>query len=82
MPLEEPVPEVVPAFDKSSGAYQLTDASLNDVFQLLLAENANRQYFHNPRIASEEFRVTGRLTPGDPLGKMEAARISVWFGNV
>ena len=63
-------PEVVPAIDKSSGAYQLTDANLNDVFQLL-AENANRQYFHNPRIASEEFRVTGRLTPGDPLGKME-----------
>ena len=63
-------PEAVPAIDKSSGAYQLTDANLNDVFQLL-AENANRQYFHNPRIASEEYRVTGRLTPGDPLGKME-----------
>lgn len=70
VPLEEQIPEQVPAIDKSSGAYQLTDASLNDVFQLL-AENANRQYFHNPRIASDEFRVTGRLTPGDPLGKME-----------
>lgn len=70
VPLEEQVPEVVPAIDRTSGAYQLTDANLNDVFQLL-AENANRQYFHNPRIASEEFRVTGRLLPGDPLGKME-----------
>lgn len=70
VPMEEKLPEVVPAIDKSSGAYQLTDASLNDVFQLL-AENANRQYFHNPRIASEEFRVTGRLIPGDPIGKME-----------
>lgn len=70
VPMEEQVPDAVPAIDKSSGAYQLTDASLNDVFQLL-AENANRQYFHNPRIASEEYRVTGRLIPGDPLGKME-----------
>ena len=69
-PAAADVPEAVPAIDKSSGAYQLTDANLNDVFQLL-AENANRQYFHNPRIASEEYRVTGRLTPGDPLGKME-----------
>lgn len=67
---QEPVPVVIPAIDKASGAYQLTDASLNDVFQLL-AENANRQYFHNPRIASEEYRVTGRLMSGDPLGKME-----------
>ena len=70
LPLEEQLPEVVPAIDKTSGSYQLTDANLNDVFQLL-AENANRQYFHNPRIADETYRVTGRLTPGDPLGKME-----------
>ena len=68
--VEEQMPAAAPAIDKTSGAYQLTDASLNDVFQLL-AENANRQYFHNPRIASEEFRVTGRLMSGDPLGKME-----------
>ncbi len=61
---------VEPAIDRSAGAFQLTDASLNDVFALL-AENANRQYFHNPRIASDEFRVTGRLTPGEPLKRME-----------
>lgn len=64
------LPVVQPDIEEAAGAYQLTDASLNDVFQLL-AENANRQYFHNPRIASDEFRVTGRLMVGDPLGKME-----------
>lgn len=70
LPLEQEPVEVVPAIDRTSGAYQLTDARLNDVFELL-AEKANRQYFHNPRIASEEFRVNGRILPGDPLGRME-----------
>ncbi|MDQ8190720.1 hypothetical protein QEH58_10445 [Roseibacillus persicicus] len=70
MPMEEQIPVAVPAIEKASGAYQLTDASLNDVFQLL-AEEANRQYFHNPRIGSDEYKVTGRLIPGDPLSKME-----------
>ncbi|MEM9079755.1 MAG: secretin N-terminal domain-containing protein [Verrucomicrobiota bacterium] len=62
--------EVQADIEEERGGYQLTDASLNDVFQLL-AEEANRQYFHNPRIAGEEFRVTGRLISGDPLSKME-----------
>lgn len=69
-PLPQEIPVVQPDIEEAAGAYQLTDAGLNDVFQLL-AENANRQYFHNPRIASDEFRVTGRLMVGDPLGKME-----------
>ncbi len=68
---EEQIPEpAIPAIDRSAGAYELTDANLNDVFALL-AENADRQYFHNPRIASEEFRVTGRLLAGNPLARME-----------
>lgn len=64
-----PVPQV-PAIDRTAGIYQLTDASLNEVFELL-AEKANRQYFHNPRIASDEYLVTGRLNPGSPLDRME-----------
>ena len=70
IPLEEEALPPVPSIDETSGSYQLTDAKLNEVFQLL-AENANRQYFHNTRISGEEFRVTGRLNSGDPLGKMK-----------
>ena len=64
------LPVVETNIEENSGAFQLTDAGLNDVFGLL-AENANRQYFHNPRISGPDFNVTGRLLVGDPLGKME-----------
>lgn len=73
-PAEAPAPQEIPPVpdieEAGFGTFQLTDANLNEVFQLL-AESANRQYFHNPRIAGEEFNVTGRLQAGSPLSNME-----------
>jgi type II secretory pathway component GspD/PulD (secretin) len=50
--------------------YLIKDASLNDIFQYL-AKEAGRQYFHNSKIASPEYRVTGHLNSGNPLQQME-----------
>ncbi|MCH7227150.1 type II secretion system protein GspD [Haloferula sp. A504] len=50
--------------------YLIKDAALNDIFQFL-AKQAGRQYFHNMKIATPEFRVTGHLNDGNPLQQME-----------
>ena len=69
LPLPPPQ-EIGSSIEGNSGSFALRDAPLNDVIELL-AEEANRQYFHNPRIATEEFLVTGRLLEGDPIANME-----------
>ena len=55
---------------KSDEGYILKDAPLNDIFQFL-AKSAGRQYFHNAKINSPEFLVTGHLNDGNPLEQME-----------
>ena len=55
---------------KSDEGYILKDAPLNDIFQFL-AKTAGRQYFHNAKINSPEFLVTGHLNEGNPLAQME-----------
>ena len=55
---------------KSEEGYILKDAPLNDIFQFL-AKSAGRQYFHNAKINSPEFLVTGHLNEGNPLAQME-----------
>ncbi len=55
---------------KSEEGYIIKDAELNDIFQFL-AKSAGRQYFHNSKISSPEFRVTGHLNDGNPLQQME-----------
>jgi len=55
---------------KSDEGYILKDAPLNDIFQFL-AKSAGRQYFHNAKINSPEFLVTGHLNEGNPLAQME-----------
>jgi len=57
--------------EQSDGGYLIHDAALNDILQML-AKNAGKQYFHNPRVASPEFNVSGILNEGDPLEQMEA----------
>lgn len=75
-----PNPKADPAFapleqqkksiaDQEDG-YLIKDANLNDIFQFL-AKEANRQYFHNAKIATPEYRVTGHLNNGNPLQQME-----------
>lgn len=55
---------------ESEEGYLIKDAPINDIFQFL-AKQAGRQYFHNAKIASPEYRVTGHLNDGNPLQQME-----------
>jgi type II secretory pathway component GspD/PulD (secretin) len=55
---------------QSDEGYLIKDAPLNDIFQFL-AKQANRQYFHNAKIATPDYRVTGHLNDGNPLQQME-----------
>ncbi len=73
-PVDTPVDPVQPAAEEqiqeSDEGYLIKDAALNDIFQFL-AKQAGRQYFHNIKISTPEFRVTGHLNDGDPLQQME-----------
>lgn len=82
IPDSSPIEAVVPPEDtvqqaaeeqqiqESDEGYLIKDASLNDLFQFL-AKQAGRQYFHNIKIATPEYRVTGHLNDGNPLQQME-----------
>lgn len=76
-PVEE-IPAEVPVapddpdqdFVEEEGGWRINDANLNDIFQFL-AKAAGRQYFHNTKLATAEFKVTGHLNEGNPLQQME-----------
>ncbi len=55
---------------KSDEGFIIKDAALNDIFQFL-AKSADRQYFHNTKIAGPDYLVTGHLNNGNPLQQME-----------
>lgn len=61
--------EAQPILESDEG-YLIKDAALNDIFQFL-AKQAGRQYFHNTKISTPDYRVTGHLNDGDPLQQME-----------
>ncbi|MCU0796868.1 MAG: hypothetical protein MUF31_13145 [Akkermansiaceae bacterium] len=63
-------PAAEEAILESDEGYLIKDAPLNDIFQFL-AKQAGRQYFHNIKINTPEYRVTGHLNDGDPLQQME-----------
>lgn len=73
-PTETPVPApagtAADPMQASDEGYLLKQAALNDVFQSL-AKSAGRQYFHNAKIATPEYQVTGHLNDGNPLEQME-----------
>lgn len=52
--------EVVNPIEEEEGGFLIKDANINDIFQLL-AKRAGKQYFHNNRLNSEDFKVTGHL---------------------
>lgn len=58
------------AIQESDEGYMIKDAALNDIFQFL-AKQAGRQYFHNVKISTPDYQVTGHLNDGDPLQQME-----------
>jgi len=55
---------------ESEEGYLIKDAPINDIFQFL-AKQAGRQYFHNAKLATPDYRVTGHLNDGNPLQQME-----------
>ncbi|WP_018970721.1 type II secretion system protein GspD [Rubritalea marina] len=70
LPGEEPLAEEQPQQTEMENGMRLNDADLNTVFEVL-ARGANLSYFHNNRIAGEEFKVNGYLRDGDALTQME-----------
>lgn len=67
---EPAAPAANQEIQESEEGYLIKDAPLNDIFQFL-AKQAGRQYFHNAKIATPEFRVTGHLNDGNPLDQLE-----------
>ncbi|WP_193211057.1 type II secretion system protein GspD [Luteolibacter marinus] len=63
-------PVVNQEIQESEEGYLIKDAPLNDIFQFL-AKQAGKQYFHNAKIATPDYRVTGHLNDGNPLSQME-----------
>lgn len=57
--------------EEADGGFLIKDASLNDIFQLL-AKRGDKQYFHNNKLNTDEYKVTGHLNADtDPLTQME-----------
>lgn len=57
--------------EEADGGFLIKDAKLNDIFQLL-AKRAEKQYFHNNKLNTDDYMVTGHLNAdADPLTQME-----------
>lgn len=70
LPGEELADGEVPQQTEMENGMRLNDAELNTVFEVL-ARGANLSYFHNNRIAGEQFKVNGYLRDGDAITQME-----------
>lgn len=68
--VEGELPAAGPQIEEADGGLLIQNAALNDIFQML-ATRADKQYFHNTRVAGPEYSVNGRLNGGDPLQQME-----------
>lgn len=78
-----PAPDQAPpAADKSieedDGGFLIKDANINDIFQLL-ARRAGKQYFHNNKINTEEYKVTGHLN-GDAGALKQMEELAFQYG--
>ncbi len=69
-PATDPAAAVNQEIQESDEGYLIKDAPINDIFQFL-SKQAGRQYFHNAKLVTPDFRVTGHLNDGDPLQQME-----------
>lgn len=62
---------VVDPIEEEDGGFMIKDAMINDIFQLL-AKRADKQYFHNNKLNTDDYKVTGHLNgDDDPLKQME-----------
>ena len=66
---EEEVVEFLP-IEQFDDRIVLNSAPLNTIFQFL-AEEAEKQYFHNASLAAPTYNVTGNLNIGDPIQQMK-----------
>lgn len=59
------------SIEEDDGGFLIKDASINDIFQLL-SKRGGKQYFHNNKLNTPDFKVTGHLN-GDasPMKQME-----------
>jgi type II secretory pathway component GspD/PulD (secretin) len=59
------------SIEEGDGGFLIKDASINDIFQLL-SKRGGKQYFHNNKLNTDDFKVTGHLN-GDasPMKQME-----------
>ncbi len=57
--------------EAEEGGFLIKDANINDIFQLL-AKRSKKQYFHNNKLNTENYQVTGHLSGDvDSLQQME-----------
>ncbi len=57
--------------EAEEGGFLIKEANINDIFQLL-AKRADKQYFHNNKLNTPDYLVTGHLNGDvDPLKQME-----------
>ncbi len=57
--------------EEEDGGVLIKDASINDIFQFL-AKRAGKQYFHNNKLNTDDYKVTGHLNGNaDPLKQMK-----------
>ena len=63
--------EQINPIEAEEGGFLIKDANINDIFQLL-AKRSDKQYFHNNKLNTVDFQVTGHLNGDvDPLKQME-----------
>ena len=58
--------------------FTITDAKINDIFQLL-ARRAGKQYFHNNKLGGSDFKVTGHLN-GDTSALKQMEELAFQYG--
>ena len=56
--------------EEAQGGFLIRDAAINDIFQML-AKRDGKQYFHNNKLANQDYKVSGHLNGGDPMKQME-----------
>jgi Flp pilus assembly secretin CpaC len=71
-PLEQQNQEMLTSAD----GCKFMNSRINDIFQFL-ARSANKQYFHNSKLNTDDYNITGHLTAGNPIQQME----ELAFGN-
>ena len=63
---------------ENESGFTITDAKINDIFQLL-ARRAGKQYFHNNQITGPNFNVTGHLN-GDTSALKQMEELAFQYG--